>query len=169
MQPNDYCSTNTADFPKRSNGTPVTECACVAGKQYYGRGATQISWNYNYCAASEWLYGNNNFDDGVDLTLVNNPYLVEQNAALAWKTAIWYWMTQRGPNVSGWPLETAHDALTTTDPSGNYGNGGAIRAINGALECNGGNGAQVQSRVEKFNSFLGLLGYGGGQFGRNDC
>jgi predicted chitinase len=169
VQPNTYCSTLDAELPKTSTGQPVLACRCVSGQQYYGRGATQISWNYNYCAASEWIYGNNNFDDGANLTVLNNPSLVEQDATLAWKTAIWYWMTQKGPNVSGWPLETAHDAILTTDPSGNYGFGGTIRAINGALECNGGNGAQVQSRVNKFNTFMGLLGYTGGQFGRNDC
>jgi len=169
LNPTAYCSTATGDLPQHSNGQPVTECACSGSQMYYGRGPIQLSWNYNYCRASEWIFGNNNFDDGVDTTLVTNPSLIEQNATVAWKTAIWYWMTQSGPNVANWPLVTSHTAIMTTDPSGNYGFGGTIRAINGAIECNGGNGAQVTDRVNRFTNFLSILGYGGTQFGRNDC
>ncbi|NEE33285.1 chitinase, partial [Streptomyces sp. SID7982] len=71
---------------------------------------------------------------GIDL--LNNPYLVEQNAAIAWKTGLWYWNTQTGPGTM-----TGHNAIVN-----NAGFGETIRSINGAIECNGGNPAQVQSR-----------------------
>ncbi|CAN6830809.1 unnamed protein product [Brassica oleracea] len=32
----DYCNPEKTEFP------------CVPGKGYYGRGAIQLSWNYNY-------------------------------------------------------------------------------------------------------------------------
>ena len=30
---------------------------CSPGKQYYGRGAKQLSWNYNYGAFSVAMFG----------------------------------------------------------------------------------------------------------------
>ncbi|MGQ4356006.1 glycoside hydrolase family 19 protein, partial [Streptomyces drozdowiczii] len=38
------------------------------------------------------------------------------------------------------------------------GFGETIRSINGSIECNGGNPAQVQSRINKYQSFTSLLG-----------
>ncbi|RWR90601.1 chitinase 9 [Cinnamomum micranthum f. kanehirae] len=34
---------------------PSVECPCAPGKKYYGRGPIQISYNYNYCQAGEYL------------------------------------------------------------------------------------------------------------------
>nr|MDT0526745.1 chitinase [Streptomyces sp. DSM 41633] len=70
---------------------------CPAGQSaYYGKGPIQLSWNFNYKAAGDAL--------GIDL--LNNPYLVEQNAAIAWRTALWYWNTQTGPGTI-----TGHNAI----------------------------------------------------------
>ncbi|WP_372441660.1 chitinase [Lentzea nigeriaca] len=125
--------------------TPGTYCdtskpyGCPAGAQnYYGRGPIQLSWNVNY----------KNAGDALGLPLLTNPWLVEQDAAVAWKTGLWYWNTQTGP---GWT--TGHNAMV----NGN-GFGETIRSINGSLECNGGNPAQVQSRVTKYQQFVGILG-----------
>jgi chitinase len=38
------------------------------------------------------------------------------------------------------------------------GFGETIRSINGSIECNGGNPAQVQSRVNAYLSFTSILG-----------
>ncbi|MDT0616781.1 chitinase, partial [Streptomyces lancefieldiae] len=76
------------------------------------------------------------------------PYLVEQNAAIAWRTALWYWNTQTGPGTI-----TGHNAIVNGP-----GFGETIRSINGAIECNGGNPAQVQSRINKFTQFTQVLG-----------
>ncbi len=38
------------------------------------------------------------------------------------------------------------------------GFGESIRSINGAIECDGGNPAQVQSRIDKYQQFASLLG-----------
>jgi predicted chitinase len=112
---------------------------CPAGQSaYYGRGPIQLSWNFNYKAAGDAL--------GIDL--LNNPNLVQTDAAVAWKTGLWYWNTQNGPGTM-----TAHNAMVN-----GAGFGQTIRSINGSLECDGGNAAQVQSRVTTYQRFAQILG-----------
>ncbi|WP_422770488.1 glycoside hydrolase family 19 protein [Plantactinospora sp. WMMC1484] len=128
---------NTANYPHYCDaGQPY---GCPAGQAaYYGRGPIQLSWNFNYNAAGNAL----------GLPLLTNPWLVQNDAAVAWKTAIWYWMTQNGPGTM-----TAHNAMVN-----GAGFGQTIRSINGSIECNGGNPAQVQSRVTRYQQFVGILG-----------
>jgi predicted chitinase len=112
---------------------------CPAGQSaYYGRGPIQLSWNFNYKAAGDAL--------GIDL--LDNPYLVQTDAAVAWKTGLWYWMTQSGPGTM-----TPHNAMVN-----GAGFGQTIRSINGSLECDGRNPAQVQSRVDAYQRFVSILG-----------
>jgi len=112
---------------------------CPAGQAaYYGRGPIQLSWNFNYKAAGDAL--------GIDL--LNNPWLVQNDSAVSWKTALWYWNTQSGPGTM-----TPHNAMVN-----GHGFGETIRSINGSLECNGGNPGQVQSRVDNYTRFTQLLG-----------
>ena len=112
---------------------------CPAGTfGYYGRGPIQLSWNFNYKAAG----------DALGLPLLSNPWLVEQQSSVAWQTALWYWTTQNGPGTM-----TPHNAMVNS-----RGFGETIRSINGSLECNGGNPAQVASRVAAYQRFTGILG-----------
>ncbi|MFE0186453.1 chitinase [Streptomyces sp. NPDC059008] len=128
---------NTGNYPHYCDATQPY--GCPAGQAaYYGRGPIQLSWNFNYKAAGDAL--------GIDL--LNNPYLVEQDPAVAWKTALWYWNTQTGPGTM-----TPHQAMVT-----GAGFGETIRSINGSLECNGGNPGQVQSRIDNYKSFVQILG-----------
>ncbi|THA36553.1 chitinase [Streptomyces sp. A1277] len=128
---------NTANYPHYCDSSQPY--GCPAGQAaYYGRGPIQLSWNFNYKAAGDAL--------GIDL--LGNPYLVEQNAAVAWKTGLWYWNTQNGPGTM-----TAHNAIVN-----GAGFGETIRSINGSIECNGGNPAQVQSRIDKYQAFTQILG-----------
>ncbi|MGH3683158.1 MAG: glycoside hydrolase family 19 protein [Natronosporangium sp.] len=134
---------NEANYPHYCDASQPY--GCPAGQAaYYGRGPIQLSWNFNYRAAGLAL--------GLDL--LHNPYLVEQDPAVAWQTALWYWMTQTGPGTM-----TGHAAMV-----GGHGFGQTIRSINGTLECDGGNPAQVQSRVDRYLRFTSLLGVpaGGG-------
>ncbi len=111
---------------------------CPAGQSaYHGRGPIQLSWNFNYYAAGNAL--------GIDL--LNNPNLVATNASVSWQTGLWYWMTGTG-NAGA----TSHNAMVN-----GQGFGTTIRAIN-SIECNGGNTAEMQSRVNAYNSFTGILG-----------
>jgi chitinase len=113
-------------------------CGCAPGKMYYGRGPIQLSWNGNYCAAGNAL--------GVDLK--NDPDRVARDATIAWRTGLWFWMTQAGAGS-----RPAHDSIVN-----GYGFGQTIMSINGALECYGRNPAQVQSRVNNYLNFAGKLG-----------
>ncbi|MFJ3759864.1 glycoside hydrolase family 19 protein [Streptomyces sp. NPDC090080] len=128
---------NTANYPtycdrSQSYGCPAGQAA------YYGRGPIQLSWNFNYKAAGDAL--------GIDL--LNNPWLVQNDSAVAWKTGLWYWNTQSGPGTM-----TPHNAMVN-----GAGFGQTIRSINGSLECDGRNPAQVQSRVDAYQRFTSILG-----------
>jgi chitinase len=128
---------NTANYPHYCD--PGQPYGCPAGQAaYYGRGPVQLSWNFNYKAAG----------DALGLPLLTNPWLVQQDASVAWKTALWYWNTQRGPGTM-----TPHDAMVN-----GHGFGQTIRSINGSLECDGRNPGQVQSRVNSYQHFVGILG-----------
>ncbi|MEO5730148.1 MAG: glycoside hydrolase family 19 protein [Byssovorax sp.] len=113
-------------------------CGCAAGKRYFGRGPIQLSWNGNYCAAGNAL----------GLPLQSNPDLLSQDATAAWRTGFWFWTTQTGAGSM-----TAHNAIIN-----GAGFGQTIRTINGALECDGKNPGQVQSRVDAYLKLTGLLG-----------
>ncbi|WP_351234889.1 glycoside hydrolase family 19 protein [Streptomyces sp. NPDC002133] len=128
---------NTANYPHYCDaGRPY---GCPAGQAaYYGRGPIQLSWNFNYKAAGDAL--------GIDL--LNNPWRVERESAVAWKTGLWYWNTQSGPGTM-----TGHNAMVNQ-----AGFGHTIRSINGSLECDGRNPAQVQSRVDNYTRFTQILG-----------
>lgn len=121
-------------------------CNCVPGKQYYGRGPIQLSWNGNYCAAGAAL----------NLPLHTNPDLLAQDANASWRSAFWFWTTQTGAGSM-----TPHSAMVN-----GAGFGETIRTINGTLECNGGNPGQVQSRIQKYQDIANLLGVSpGGNLG----
>jgi chitinase len=122
-------------------------CGCAPGKMYYGRGPIQLSWNGNYCAAGNAL--------GVDLK--NDPDRVARDATIAWRTGLWFWMTQAGAGS-----RPAHDSIVN-----GFGFGQTIMSINGALECYGRNPAQVQSRVNNYLNFTGKLGVSPG--GNTGC
>nr|QEL09537.1 class VII chitinase [Pinus banksiana] len=116
----DYCDSTNTQYP------------CVAGKQYYGRGPLQLTWNYNYGAAGNYL----GFDG------LNNPDIVAQDDSISWKTAVWFWMLD----------SNCHSAITS-----GQGFGATIQAINSG-ECNGGNTAAVTDRVNYYNNYCGQFG-----------
>uniref|UniRef100_A0A7N2MSN9 Chitin-binding type-1 domain-containing protein n=1 Tax=Quercus lobata TaxID=97700 RepID=A0A7N2MSN9_QUELO len=70
---------------------------------------------------------------------LNSPETVANDPVIAFKTGLWYWMRSVRPVVS-------------------QGFGATIRAINGALECDGGNPATVQKRVEYYTEYCNQLG-----------
>jgi predicted chitinase/chitodextrinase len=132
---------NTANYPHYCDTSQPYGCP-AGNAAYYGRGPIQLSWNFNYKAAG----------DALGINLLGDPYQVERNASIAWKTGLWYWNTQSGPGTM-----TPHNAMV----NGN-GFGETIRSINGSLECGGRNPAQVQSRVDAYNRFVGILGTSAG-------
>lgn len=106
---------------------------CAPGRQYYGRGPIQLSWNYQYRRAGEAL--------GLDLW--SDPDLVARDPAVAWQTALWYWMTQNGPATM-----TAHQAMNDGP-----GFGATVRAINGLIECDKPGDPDAQRKVARRVAF----------------
>lgn len=126
----------------------------VAGKKYYGRGPLQISYNGNYGYASDCIFGDKKI-------LLNNPDLVETDPVIAFKTAIYFWMTPQTAKPS------AHDVMigkwqpSAVDKAANRipGFGMTINIINGAVECNQGeNMFSMNDRIGFYQHFLKELG-----------
>ncbi|GAB2298550.1 Endochitinase ep3 [Dionaea muscipula] len=107
-----------------------TQYPCNPNKGYYGRGPLQLSWNYNYGAAGQSI----GFDG------LNSPETVANDPVTSFKTALWFWMN----NV--------HSVII-----GGQGFGATIRAINSG-ECNGGNTAEVNSRVQYYTQYCNQFG-----------
>ncbi|KAL6134690.1 hypothetical protein ACLB2K_066918 [Fragaria x ananassa] len=144
--PGSYCATDP-NYP------------CAAGKQYYGRGPIQLSWNYNYGLCGKAIGAN----------LLNNPDLVATDPVISFKTAFWLWMTPQSPKPS------CHDVITGRwNPSGadksagRYSGYGTITSIiNGGLECGKGSDGRVADRIGFFKRYCDFLGVG---YGDNlDC
>ncbi|WP_042429069.1 chitinase [Streptacidiphilus anmyonensis] len=128
---------NTSNYPHYCDTSQPY--GCPAGQAaYYGRGPLQLSWNFNYKAAGDALH----------VDLLHNPWAVERDSAVSWKTALWMWNTQTG--AGHW---TAHDAMVQ-----GKGFGETIRTINGDLECDGKNPAERNARINLFERFTGVLG-----------
>jgi predicted chitinase len=102
--------------------------SCTYGK-YYGRGYMQLTWDYNYKAASQDIYK--------DDRLVTNPDLAAQPEG-AWATAVWFWTKNVRPAISG-----AIDS---------YNLGPAVKKINGALECPANQ--KAKNRLAIYNEIL---------------
>ncbi|PHT45215.1 Chitinase 5 [Capsicum baccatum] len=115
----DYCDMTNYLYP------------CVSGKNYYGRGPIQLSWNFNYGPAGKAI----GFDG------LNDPDIVARDSLISFKTALWYWMNN------------CHSLLTS-----GQGFGATIRTINGLLECNDANPEAVARRVQYYIEYCEQLG-----------
>ncbi len=139
-----YCQANDCSS---AYSAPSGIYPSTAGKIYYGRGAIQLSWNYNYGKASEELTGSAS-------TLLNNPEIVA-TSDWAFKTAIWYWMDNTEARPSPHRLITG---LATGDTRGNSF-AAVTNAINGGLECLGGPNQDKQDyRIAYYEKYVLDLG-----------
>lgn len=137
----------------------------ATGKSYHGRGPIQLSWNYNYGQVSEFLYGDKN-------VLLNEPELILSDGALAFQTAIWFWMTPQNPKPS------AHDVMVGNwtpscfdeDRNRTAGLGMTVNIINGGLECGSGTeNPKVVHRIGHYQRHAGILGTSLDVDGGNTC
>ncbi|MDB5287401.1 MAG: hypothetical protein JWR05_2350 [Mucilaginibacter sp.] len=124
------------------------------GQKYYGRGPMQISYNGNYGYASDCIFGD-------EKVLLNNPGLVETDPVVAFKTAVYFWMTPQTNKPS------AHDVMigkwqpSVADKAKGRvpGFGMTINIVNGELECNkGDNIYSMKDRIGFYQFFLTKLG-----------
>ena len=129
--------------PYCDDGAPG--CPCAPGVEYYGRGPIQLSWNANYCAASQAIFGDPD-------TLRTNPGLVASDPSVAWETGLWFW-TQAG----------CESAIVDDQSFGE-----TIQIVNGPVECGGNNPTEVQDRIDYYVSFCQMLGVSPG-WGAQGC
>jgi len=126
----------------------------LKGKKYYGRGPMELSYNGNYGYASDCIFGDKNI-------LLNNPDLVQTDPVVAFKTAIYFWMTPQDAKPSAhdvmigkWQPSAADKAKGRTP-----GFGMTINIINGQVECNKGDKMpNLNDRIGFYQHFLKLLG-----------
>jgi len=127
---------------------------CVPGKKYFGRGAKQLSWNYNYGAFSKAMYGD-------EMVLLNNPDLVA-NTWLNFAATMWFFVTPQPPKPSMLQVVEGTWKPNAVDQAANLspGLGATTMIINGALECgpspSNANGAR--NRAQYYKDFAGKLG-----------
>ncbi|PQJ89282.1 MULTISPECIES: chitinase [Aliivibrio] len=103
---------------------------CAAGQGYFGRGAKQLSYHFNYGAFSEVMY------DGDATVLLNNPGLVA-DSWLNLASAIWFFLTPQAPKPAMLHVidRTWTPSQRETDAGIGYGFGTTINVINGGIEC----------------------------------
>ena len=134
----EYCDRNNTTYP------------CRPGRSYHGRGPMQLSWNYNYGAAGQAL--------GYDL--LDNPDLVKLDGAIAFSTALWFWMTPQPPKPSCHDVMSGRWTPSPDDASKGRvpGFGMTINIINGGLECGKPTDERVERRVRFYRQFCQMLG-----------
>ncbi|WCJ22595.1 Chitinase family protein [Euphorbia peplus] len=132
-----YCDANNTQWP------------CVEGKSYKGRGPIQLSWNYNYGPAGQAL----GFDG------LKNPEIVSNNSLIAFKTGLWFWMTEQKPKPSCHSVMTGKYKPKKADMAANRtaGFGLVTNIINGGLECGIPNDARVNDRIGYFQRYANLF------------
>ncbi|XWS13162.1 hypothetical protein CRYUN_Cryun36dG0013900 [Craigia yunnanensis] len=106
-----------------------TQYPCNPDRGYYGRGPLQLTWNFNYGAAGQSI----GFDG------LNSPETVATDPVISFETALWYWVNSVQPVIG-------------------QGFGATIRAINGDIECDGGDPAAVQARINYYTEYCNQLG-----------
>ncbi|ELV8727773.1 chitinase [Vibrio fluvialis] len=103
---------------------------CAAGQGYFGRGAKQLSYHFNYGAFSEAMF------DGDATVLLNNPGLVA-DSWLNLASAIWFFLTPQAPKPAMLHVidRTWVPSQREIDAGIGYGFGTTINVINGGIEC----------------------------------
>ncbi|XP_022759639.1 chitinase 10-like [Durio zibethinus] len=132
-----YCDSTNKQWP------------CYPGKSYKGRGPIQLSWNYNYGPAGKAL----GFDG------LRNPQIVANNSLIAFKTALWFWMTEQKPKPSCHDVMVGKYVPTEADLAANRtaGYGLVTNIINGGLECGIANDGRVNDRIGYFQRYAQLF------------
>lgn len=124
------------------------------GKSYHGRGPIQVSWNYNYGQASEFLYGDKN-------VLLRAPEKILASGDVAFMTAIWFWMYPQGAIPASHDIMTGKwkpNAADIAEGRDKSRFGATINVVNGVQECGLGPNENAADRVGHFKWFSGIFG-----------
>jgi chitodextrinase len=103
---------------------------CAANQGYFGRGAKQLSYHFNYGAFSEVMF------DGDATVLLNDPARVA-DSWLNLASAIWFFLTPQAPKPAMLHVidRTWVPSAAELDAGIGYGFGTTINIINGGIEC----------------------------------
>merc|ERR1711988_1124374 len=82
---NSTCDYKSAGWSAQENAWPP-----VNGKQYYGRGPMQLSWNYNYGQFSN-IYFPSTYNSRLEL--LDDPNLLARDGSAAMAAGLWFYMT----------------------------------------------------------------------------
>ncbi len=126
----------------------------VKGKKYYGRGPMELSYNGNYGYASDCIFGDKK-------VLLNNPDLVQTDPIVAFKTAIYFWMTPQSNRPSPHDVMIGKWQPNSSDRAKGRipGFGMTTNIINGGVECNKGENVEsMNDRIGFYKHFLKQLG-----------
>ncbi len=121
---------------------------CAPGKSYFGRGAKQLSWNYNYGPFSEAMFGDQSI-------LLENPALVA-DTWLNLASAVFFYVYPQPPKPSMLHVIDGTWQPNASDKAAGIesGFGATIQIINGAYECNkGAETALAQNRIDYYRLF----------------
>ncbi len=116
-----YCAPNGCGCEATLPESVESQGSIEAEKMFFGRGAIQLSWSYNY----------KDFQDkgilppGVNICIT--PELLATNEEYVWTSAFYFWTLNKGQEN----IKTCQVAVVG---EGDWGS--ALRVINGALECN---------------------------------
>lgn len=122
-------------------------------QKYYGRGAKQLSYHYNYGPFSQAMYGDAK-------VLLNNPQLVA-DTWLNVASAVFFMMYPASPKPSMWSVLDGSWVPNSVDQARGIspGFGATTNIINGGIEC--GHGAekpQSLNRMSYYRSHAAALG-----------
>jgi len=132
----------------------------VEGKDYYGRGPLQLSYNYNYGQFSKAYFGDKN-------VLLNNPELLATNGEVSFGSAIWFWMTAQPPKPSCHDVMVGSWKPTNVDDYANRkpGFGLTLNIIN-ASQC----GKESEHAARRYDIYDRMCKFFGTTKGKNcDC
>lgn len=111
--------------------------------------------NYNYGQAG----------DALKYDLLSDPDKVAKDPVMAFRTAIWFWMTPQSPKPSCHDVMTGQWMPSSTDAAANRlpGYGVTTNIINGGVECGQGEVETVRHRIGFYERYCDLLGVSMGE------
>ncbi|KAL9187094.1 hypothetical protein ACHAXT_010814 [Thalassiosira profunda] len=148
---NNYCQSNLLppegcecdDVYERMDKGPMAGYV-KANEVYFGRGAIQLTWNYNVIKASVAL-------TGASQTFCQRPDLIATVEEYAWGAGLFFWME----NVKN--DRTCHQAVLLNEDFGQ-----TLDTINGGLECpadsHGWHGKAIQLRLNRYCKAASAIG-----------
>lgn len=124
---------------------------CAPGQGYFGRGAKQLSYHFNYGPFSEVMF------DGDATVLLNDPAQVA-DSWLNMASAIWFYLTPQAPKPAMLHVidRTWVPSQREKDAGIGYGFGTTINIINGGIECGEHNKDKGQP-VNRVRYYEGLV------------